>query len=330
MPTPSVLGLDIGGANLKAAHSTGSACSHPFQLWRTPGDLARALKNLLGQMPKSELLALTMTGELCDCFDTKRQGVRTILDAVEYVAESLPVRVWTTDGSFVCANEARAEYLKAASANWLALATFVGRFVPDGFAFLIDIGSTTTDIILLREGRPTPRGRTDTDRLRYGELVYTGVNRTPVCALLGKDGAAELFATTLDVYLLLGEIPEDPNDRSTADTRPATRDAAHARLARMKCADSEAFSMIETMALAQDLANRQSGLLRKAFRNQTDQSDSRPNAVVVSGSGEFLARRVLENVRTISLAEELGPAISQSACAYAVAMLANESLIEPK
>ena len=36
----SVLGLDIGGANLKAAHTNGAARSRPFALWKNPGGLA--------------------------------------------------------------------------------------------------------------------------------------------------------------------------------------------------------------------------------------------------------------------------------------------------
>ena len=39
----SVLGLDIGGANLKAAHSAGLARLMPFELWKYPAGLASAL-----------------------------------------------------------------------------------------------------------------------------------------------------------------------------------------------------------------------------------------------------------------------------------------------
>jgi probable H4MPT-linked C1 transfer pathway protein len=234
--------LDVGGANLKVAHSSGRACTQPFELWKNPGGLAEALTGLLERMPSADALAVTMTGELCDCYATKRQGVRAILDAVQLAAGSTPVHVWTTDGTFVNPVRARQEPLAAAAANWLALATFAGRYAARGSALLVDVGSTTTDIVPLRDGRPMPRGRTDPDRLRHRELLYTGVRRTPVAALLGASVAAELFATTLDVYLVLGEVPEDAADRGTADGRAATRRAARARLARMLCADVETCS----------------------------------------------------------------------------------------
>src|SRR4051812_32682155 len=193
-----VLGLDVGGANLKAAHTGGVARSRPFPLWKRPHDLAAELRQLVADLPPARRVAVTMTGELCDCFPTSRAGVLHILDAI---AESVtaPVHVWRTDGRFVNLDEARADLRPCAAANWLALATFAGRFALPGPALLVDVGSTTTDVVPLVDGVPTPAARTDADRLKAGELVYTGVRRTAVCALLGTGGAAEFFATTHDV-----------------------------------------------------------------------------------------------------------------------------------
>ncbi len=186
-----ILGLDVGGANLKAAHLDGPAVSRPFALWKNPSGLPEALRDFLAALPPAQRLAVTMTGELCDCYPTKRVGVAAILDAVAAAAPGVPTRVWTADGHFVDPAEARVAALRTASANWLALATFAGRLAPRGPSLLIDIGTTTTDIIPLVDGVPVPLGRTDPDRLRSGELVYRGWRRTPLCALGG--GAAELF-----------------------------------------------------------------------------------------------------------------------------------------
>src|SRR5690242_2774039 len=98
---PSVLALDIGGANLKGAHSTGAACLRPFELWKHPASLPGALREFLHTFPAFDLLAVTMTGELCDCFETRRQGVNAILDGVAAVAGQVPIRVWRTDGRLV-------------------------------------------------------------------------------------------------------------------------------------------------------------------------------------------------------------------------------------
>jgi probable H4MPT-linked C1 transfer pathway protein len=221
--------------------------------------------------------------------------------------------------------------MKTAAANWLALATWAGRLVPSGTGLLIDVGSTTTDIVPLLNGRPVPRGLTDPNRLRYRELVYTGVRRTPVCALLGGEGAAEFFATTQDVYLLLGERPPDANDRHTADGRPATVEAAHARMARMICADAENCSLEAARNLAREVHDRQLALVQDAVAQVSSHLPIPPRTAVISGSGEFLARRLVvgratDRISTISLTEKLGPAMSSGACAYAVAMLGQEYL----
>jgi probable H4MPT-linked C1 transfer pathway protein len=327
----SVLGLDIGGANLKAAHTDGCARLQPFELWRHPAGLPAALRALIDAMPPADTLAVTMTGELCDCFETKRQGVRAILDAVATVAGSRRVRVWRSDARLVSVSEAQAAPLAAAAANWLALATFVGRYAPTGAALLIDIGSTTTDVIPLLNGRPVPRGRTDPERLRCHELVYTGVRRTPVCALLGASGAAELFATTLDVYLALGSLPEDPADRGTADGRPATREAAGARLARMLCADKESCTSDDIVNVAVRAHRAQMSAIEAAIGDVVRRQPEPPHTLCLAGAGEFLIRGVQPNVREllgariVSLMEQLGPASSEAACAHALAVLAREA-----
>jgi probable H4MPT-linked C1 transfer pathway protein len=325
---PVVLGLDIGGANLKAAHSGGNVRIQVFPLWKHPRELTEVLRQLVDSMPAADVLAVTMTGELCDCFDSKRQGVLAILDAVSAVAGNRSIRVWTISDGFVDLATARERPLQVAAANWLALATFAGRLVPAGTGLVIDVGSTTTDIIPIVGGRPAPKGFTDPDRLRSLELVYTGVRRTPLCAVLGAGVAAEFFATTLDVNVVLEQMAEDPLDTNTADGRPATRAAAHARLARMLCADAETMSLQETLKLAERALLRQVYQLTMAFDHAARNLPEPPRTVVLAGEGEFLARLVLgqqnsfRNGKVISLAETLGPEKSMAACAYALTVLA--------
>ncbi len=335
-----VLGLDIGGANLKAATSDGAAADRPFPLWKHPDRLASELRSLIVEFPRPDAIAVTMTGELADCFASKADGVRAIVAAVCEAAESVPVHFWQTGGEFLEPADATELPRLVAAANWHALATFAGRVVPTGPALLIDIGSTTTDLIPLRDGVVAAEGLTDPERLRSGELLYTGASRTPVCALgpavrvggIEFPLAAELFATTRDIYLLLGELPEDPGDRDTADGRPATVPDAAARLARMLCADPEelADGFLEDFAAA--LAARQRGLIAAAVDRLLDRFDGDVPHVLLSGSGTFLAERVvsesprLADASVTSLADLFARRVSHSACAFAVARLAAERL----
>lgn len=354
-----VLGLDIGGANLKAAtpNPGGRAASVPFPLWKQPDRLPAALAELVKQFDGVEEFAVTMTGELCDCFETKEAGVNAIVTAVLNVSRAWPVRFWSTDGCFLDSNQARARWDEVAAANWHALATFAGQYNPRGTCVLVDVGSTTTDIIPILEGRPGTHGLTDTERLRHRELVYTGVRRTPLCALLPPgEYAAELFATSLDAHLLLGNIPDDPVDCDTADGRPATRSHAHARTARMIGGDGATVSEAETLRLAKVATEKQFELVRSAVEHHARRlaprtSDlqfamaravmerradfSKPESLVIqqwaitSGSGEFLARRAVQSLRAnfddvLSLGDRLGPGLSECAPAFAVATLARE------
>ena len=130
-----------------------------------------------------------------------------------------------------------------ASANWLASATLVARRLGD--ALFVDLGSTTTDILLLAGGEVRADGMTDRERLATGELVYTGLTRTPVMALAAEAPFAgrwvalmnELFATTADVHRVLGWLPEDADQHPAADGGPKTATASARRLARMVGAD---------------------------------------------------------------------------------------------
>jgi probable H4MPT-linked C1 transfer pathway protein len=332
MPTP-ILGLDIGGANLKAATPDKRALSVPFALWKQPDNLPAALAELVAKFPEAAELAVTMTGELCDCFETKRDGVHAIIAAVQSASVGRRIRVWSTDGVFLDSEEARRNHLQVAAANWHALAMFAGRFAPHHGGLLLDIGSTTTDIIPLNHGIPSTHGLTDRDRLQMRELVYLGVRRTPVCAVLSEQVCAELFATTQDVYTVLGLLPEDATERDTADGRPSTVEYALARLARMLGADREMLSDDQLIDFAIKLHSRILDILSRAARTAYYDTQQAPElrTVIVSGAGEFLARRVVEKAfegspleRIISLNDELGPTVSACAPAYAVAVLATE------
>lgn len=339
MKGSSVVGLDIGGANLKAANADGVAWSEVFEIWRAPGDLHRRLGTIFDRLAPIARLAVTMTAELADCFATKAEGVDFILAQVEEAAGNTPVSIWLTSGEFVDASEARRRPFDVAAANWHALATWAGRLAPEGNALLLDIGSTTSDLIPLRDGLPCPVGLTDVGRLVSRELVYTGVRRTPVCCIAphvpfrGGDVplAAEWFATMGDVHLLLGNLPEDCEDCHTANGNPATRDFACDRLARAICCDRTEVTDDELLKIAAFLADQQRSQLLAAMSRVLDRVSGPLGAAIVSGAGEFLARQVLQSDRrnsvipVTSLASALSSAATDAACAYAIAMLAFES-----
>ncbi|HUQ71969.1 MAG TPA: hydantoinase/oxoprolinase family protein [Planctomycetaceae bacterium] len=160
----TVLGLDIGGANIKAGTTDGRTRSVPFPLWKHPERLAAMLAELVAVFGDCDTVAVTMTGELADCFTTKAEGVQHIASAVAQAAGLRRTRFWTTDGRFIALQDVGQHTIAVAAANWHALATWVGQRAATGSALLIDIGTTTTDIIPLRDGRPVALGQPDRER----------------------------------------------------------------------------------------------------------------------------------------------------------------------
>ena len=337
-----IIGVDVGGAHLKFAARDGRTSHVAFPLWRAPERLTDELTSALAPFAPFDELRVTMTGELCDCYANRREGVASIIAAIE---ESLratspraTMRVWTLDGVWLGPSEAIDRAPRVGAANWLALATWIGLEHALGDGLLIDIGSTTTDIIPIRNGAPLPAGRTDTERLVAGELVYTGVERTPICAVVRdvplSDGiscpvAAELFATTLDAYLILGSIDEDPDRRDTADGRTRTREAARARIARCVCADRDDLDEPGIRSIASAVRNAQLDRIREAIARVERRRGRRADWVVASGSGAFLAAAAVESRRLRRVADTYGADVARSACAFALTRIPYPAFFPP-
>jgi len=333
------LALDIGGANLKAADGLGYAATSYFPLWRQREELPDALRALIAAGPPSDHLAVTMTGELADCYQTKASGVADILRAVSLAADGRATRVYLNDGRFVLPDVALREPLLAAASNWHVLAAYVCRFVPREVGLLLDIGSTTTDIVPLTRLRPTAHALTDPERLVGGELVYTGVVRSPVCAVVNElpwqgqscPVAQEVFATSQDAYVTLGELLEQPENTDTADGRPLTREAARDRLARCVCADRTMLDEEDARAVAEAIRCAQLAMLERAAHQVFTNLPDVPHTVVISGQGEFLARQLIEQIpldaKVVSLCQQLGETASRVATAHALATIARETIL---
>ncbi len=331
------LALDIGGANLKVADGRGFAESYSFALWKDPNGLSQQVRTIISEAPKADHLVITMTGELADCFENKAAGVRHILRMVNEGSDNRHTRVYLVDGRMVSPQVAVTLPQLVAASNWHALARFAGRFAKSGGALLIDVGSTTTDIIPLIEGVPVAQGKSDTERMMLGELLYTGVERSPACAVAqtvlyrGQQCpvAQEVFATMRDAYLLLAGLPEDPADHNTADGRPATKAAAKVRIGRVIAADSDEVNHRDAAAIAQCLADAQALQLAGAIRKVVSAMPARPEKIILSGHGDFLASNALRvaniSTKTHFLRNELGPTLSRVGPAHALAVLAHEA-----
>lgn len=331
------LGLDIGGAHIKLANTQRFALTYALPLWRDKNRLENELRMLLAEAPPSKHIAVTMTGELADCFTSKADGVEHIINSVVGAAGGRHVRIYRTDGKLVAPPVGLREPELVASSNWHALGRYAARWAPQT-AVLIDVGSTTTDILPIQGGELVAIGRDDTQRLIHRELIYTGVERSSLAGIVREvpyrgehcPVMNELFATTGDVYLLTDDLTESKSNTRTADGRPATKSASRKRIGRMIGAADDHFNHRDAALIAQQVIDTQIQLLSDALHVVETRLNEEPQVMIIAGQGEFLAARVIrtlglhEKRRVVSLRKRLGPRISRAAPAYALAVLAEE------
>jgi probable H4MPT-linked C1 transfer pathway protein len=343
-------GWDLGGAHLKVAQARDDgmpilAAQVPCTLWRGLDHLGVAFAALRPRLQPSRRHGLTMTGELADLFADRGEGVaRLVAAAAAALPEADPVFYAGARG-FLPPPEAASDPVSVASANWHATAAFVGRRCGD--ALLLDIGSTTTDIVPVAGGIPVPLGSDDAGRMAADELVYTGVVRTPVMAL-ARDvpfaGARrslmnELFATAADVHRLTGRLDEAMDQHDTADRRDKTIEASAARLARMLGCDAADAPPDAWHALAACLAECQIRQIHDAACRVLSRGTVPAAApVVAAGAGLFLAgeiaRRLGRQYRDFATIAgitepELARWVSCCAPAVAVAGLLADGYVRP-
>ena len=331
------IGLDIGGANIKLADGHAYARSCAFPLWKRPDELVHQIAKMIDDCPEFDRVAVTMTGELADCFQTREEGVCRILEQVTQLLPSAIVSVYAVDGTWCNPASAARKPWDVAASNWHATAQFAIRYAPTDHCMLIDIGSTTTDLCVLSESKVASDCRVDSERMQQQQLVYSGIERTPIssiCSELPLHGQscptmAELFATTRDAYLWLNKLNEAPEDCDTADGRPATRAQAAFRLARMVGEDGASLVDSDIDEIAQAIFDRQTEQIAKAMaklRSQHSDCDS----LLLCGHGSFVVQKACQHLDwkpiTQNFDDLVGPAISRCLPAHAVAVLASEQV----
>ncbi|HUL69379.1 MAG TPA: hydantoinase/oxoprolinase family protein [Gemmatimonadales bacterium] len=301
MRRESVVGWDLGGAHLKAARLGGSGTVEnvvqiPCPLWQGLPHLHAALEQAAEALGRTTLHGLTMTGEMVDLFPDRAQGVTRLVGEIRQRLPDAELLVYAGSSGFVDSGQAADAAERIASANWLASATLVASRVEA--ALFIDIGSTTTDLAVVQGGTVRMVGQGDSDRLLAGELLYTGVVRTPVMALAEEvpfSGAwvpvmAEYFASAADVHRLTGRLPQGADELPAADGGEKTVTASARRLARMIGRDLDSAPPAAWRRLGEWLARAQARRIEDACDRLLSRGELPDDAPVVgAGVGRFIA-----------------------------------------
>ncbi len=315
------LGIDIGGANTKIASSDGTIVElHYLPLWKDT-TLPQTLKDIAKRL-KPDMVGVVITGELADCFEDKLHGLKFIMQAVEDAFGWKVCYIGIGGDIHRHSDELR----NLAAANWAASSRLIGEEIGD--CIFVDVGSTTSDIIPIVNAKHVA-STTDFKRLLASELAYMGTLRTNLAALVNKvelkQGtsrvSSELFTTTGDVYLLLGDIMPETYTCATADGAGKSRLETMRRLARLVCADLEEISEDDVMEIAHQVKEKQISLLVEAISIVSEKHGI--HRIVAAGIGEFMIIEAAGRLgmECISVADKWGKDISDVFPAYAAAWM---------
>lgn len=302
----NMIGWDIGGAHVKAAeiNQAGKVIAviqQPCPLWKGMEQLEYAVQSIMRGLNNFDTChAITMTGELVDLFANRDDGVRRIIDAMTKLLPNDEILVFAGKTGFLKPGQIAVPHYQAiASANWLASATLAAQIVGSGL--FVDIGSTTTDILVLKQGQVFAEGYTDYQRLLTQELVYTGIIRTAVMAVAqtaideGKEIGlmAEYFATMADVYRVTGELNELHDQTETADGAEKSIIASARRLSRMIGCDFSVDELPRWRRFAENIKAQQLHKIQRScekFLSKHGLADNSP--LIGAGTGRFLVQQL--------------------------------------
>lgn len=327
-----IAGFDIGGANTDLAvlnFENGEIKDIEVDfaylpMWSNNDDLSQVLVELIENIcPVSEIdaVGISMTAELVDAYDTKKDGVLDVVKKCEDTF-SCPIAYVGIDG-MLSRKEIEKNPLKAAAANWIATAQ-IATLISDNCIF-IDTGSTTTDIIPIKNGNECAIGKSDFDRSATGELVYTGTLRTNLASFLDKvelNGkeyrvASELFAQTADVYTVLDLISEDDYVCDTFDGESKSKRDCSKRIARVVCADLEMLSQEDIVEMSKFIHQKQIEQIADGLKQVHEAQDL--DLIVTTGLGKDILDKPAAELLGLEV-KSMGDILTDEQCVVAPAV----------
>lgn len=327
-----VAGFDIGGANTDLAiidFDNGEIKNIEVDfaylpMWSNNDDLSQVLIELIENIcPVSEIdaVGISMTAELVDAYDTKKDGVLDVVRKCEDTFDC-PIAYVGIDG-MMSKQDIEATPLKAAAANWIATAQ-IATLISDNCIF-IDTGSTTTDIIPIKDGFECAIGKSDFDRSATGELVYTGTLRTNLASFLDKielNGktyrvASELFAQTADVYTVLDLISEDDYICDTFDGEGKSKIDCARRIARVVCADLEMLSMDDIVEMSKFIHQKQIKQIADGLKQVVETQNL--DLIVTTGLGKDILDKPAAELLGLKV-KSMGDILTDDECTVAPAV----------
>ena len=301
-----IVGWDIGGANLKASiinfknykiKSNQIYCP----IWLNIENLRKSIICIKNNFGHCDYHAVTMTAELVDVFKNKKIGVKKIIELFCKIFPEKKVFFYSKNANFLKRKDAILNHDNVSSMNWHASATFISKHIKN--CMLVDIGSSTTDIVPIKNKEIIVKGFNDSERLSNGELIYFGVLRTPITSVVKKIHfkrkkqilIQENFADIADVYRVLNKLPKNMDVISTQDKKPKNPVASARRIARLLAKDYEDEKFKEWKKISIEIESAQKKIILNAIQKIKKKIFKNSVPIIGLGVGSFLIKEIYNN-----------------------------------
>ena len=298
-----IIGWDIGGAHIKAAKidfnkKTSKTKQIYSPIWKNLNYLKKSIKLIKKKLGKTNYHAITMTAELSDIFPDRKKGVNHVVNLSSKILGEKNIFFYSKK-SFLIKKLAIKKPFELNSMNWHATASFISNFFPN--CILVDIGSTTSDIIPIKNKEIISKDVSDYQRLKSNELIYLGVLRTPIQAVEKKKNLInENFANLSDVYRVLNKIPSTFDLLPTLDSKTKNKHDSARRIARIFGKDYKKTHFLKWKKTASQIEKKQKKILKKSINKIKKRNFSKEIPIIGAGVGEFLLKNIFKRKKYFS------------------------------
>ena len=212
------IGWDLGGAHIKycVESQTSNVIWYDiirFDFWKDYAklsDLIMGICNKYYEKGSSMENYFTMSAEMCDCFDNRRDGVKYIINQIKKIKYNS--YIFSKNGLSKLTDRDNVYPDEIGSYNWYASALYISKLIEN--VILIDFGSTTCDFSIIKNGKIMNRRTSDFHGMLNKELLYTGCSRTPIYAHINEIRSGnkiyniipENFSSMSDINIILGKL----------------------------------------------------------------------------------------------------------------------------
>jgi len=290
-----IIGWDIGGAHIKAAKidfkkKTSKTEQIYSPIWKNVNNLKKSIKLIKKKLGKTNYHAITMTAELSDIFPDRKHGVKHVINLSSKILGEKNIFFYSKK-NFLKKKSAIKKTFELSSMNWHATASFISNFFPN--CILVDIGSTTTDIIPIKNKEIISKGTSDYQRLKSNELIYLGVLRTPIQVVEKKKNLInENFANLSDVYRVLNKIPSTVDLLPTLDNKTKNKHDSARRIARIFGKDYKKNHFLKWKKTAYQIEEKHLKILKEVIKKIEKKNFLKKVPIIGAGIGEFLVKKI--------------------------------------